>query len=138
VGSAIEPDKYNTIQYFCLGYDPKIQFQKSILLLAYSYYTILMFCSPLSQQEKVLYLAYDVLLLMLIVFLSLTIYWHIRTPSQSSHLQLMFPLSCARTLTGRETCEHKKTWSAHKCSLQKCFLHMNYFTHVIPYDVHER
>src|SRR6218665_2167971 len=38
----------------------------------------------------------------------------------------MFPLSCAceRACTGPETSAHKKTWSAHKCSLQKCGLHI--------------
>src|SRR6218665_879372 len=40
----------------------------------------------------------------------------------------MFPLSCARacTHTGHETSAHKKTWSAHKCSLQRCFAHTSY------------
>ena len=40
--------------------------------------------------------------------------------------QPMFPLSCAhvRTHTSRETSAHKKTWSTHKRSLQKCFLHI--------------
>ena len=35
----------------------------------------------------------------------------------------MFPLSCACVcaLTSCETSAHKKTRSAHKCSLQKCF-----------------
>src|SRR6218665_190840 len=33
----------------------------------------------------------------------------------------MFPLSC-----GREMSAHEKTWSTHKCSLQKCFLHIFY------------
>jgi len=34
-------------------------------------------------------------------------------------------LNCVRVHahahTGRETCAHKKTWSAHKCSFQKMF-----------------
>jgi len=35
----------------------------------------------------------------------------------------MFPLTCAcvRVHTSRETYAHKKTWSAHKHSFQKCF-----------------
>jgi len=44
----------------------------------------------------------------------------------------MFPLSCARECahTGRETSAHKKTWSAHKYSLQKWLC--THFIHVIP------
>src|SRR6218665_4004157 len=40
----------------------------------------------------------------------------------------MFPLSCARVHahTGSETSAHKKTWSAHKCSLKKVFAHILY------------
>jgi len=30
---------------------------------------------------------------------------------------------CVRVHTGRETSAHKKTWSAHKWSLQNCVLH---------------
>jgi len=43
----------------------------------------------------------------------------------------MFPLNCARfrAHTGRERSKRKKTWSAHKCSLEKCFAHIS---HVIP------
>ena len=40
----------------------------------------------------------------------------------------MFPLSCAHT--GRETSTHSKTWSAHKCSFQKCLC--TYFKHDFP------
>jgi len=36
------------------------------------------------------------------------------------YLGPMFLLSCARVHTGPETSAHKKTGSAHKCSLQKC------------------
>jgi len=56
----------------------------------------------------------------------------------SSHKQYvtyswpMFPVSCARVHAhkSRETSAHKKTWSTHKCSFQKCFC--TYFIHVIP------
>ena len=45
----------------------------------------------------------------------------------------MFPLSCAcvRVHTSRETSAYKRTWSAHKCSFQKCVLHI-YFIYVVP------
>ena len=44
----------------------------------------------------------------------------------------MYPLRCARVRanTAREMSAHKKTWSAHKSSLQKCFC--TYFIHAIP------
>jgi len=44
----------------------------------------------------------------------------------------MYPLSCVRVCahTRRETSAHKKTWSAHKCSFQKCFCRC--FIHVVP------
>src|SRR6218665_3789391 len=34
------------------------------------------------------------------------------------------PAQGSNAHTGRETSAHKKTWSARKCSLQKCFLHI--------------
>src|SRR6218665_2323415 len=42
----------------------------------------------------------------------------------------MFPLSCARVRmhTSREMSTHNKTWSAHKCSFQKCVLHIISYT----------
>src|SRR6218665_850697 len=36
--------------------------------------------------------------------------------------------ACARTQV-RETSAHKKTWSAHKCSFQKCSLHTFHTRH---------
>ena len=44
----------------------------------------------------------------------------------------MFPLRCVRVRAhkGREMSAHKKTWSAHKCSLKNAFC--TYFIHVIP------
>src|SRR6218665_1328302 len=37
---------------------------------------------------------------------------------------------CACAHTSHEMCTHKKTWSAHKCSFQKCFC--TYFIHGVP------
>jgi|SRR6218665_330375 len=41
----------------------------------------------------------------------------------------MFPLSCVRVQTGRETSARKKNWSAQQFSFKKCLC--TYFIHVI-------
>ena len=54
----------------------------------------------------------------------------VNSPNGKDILQSMFPLSCARVHahTDHETSAHKETWSAHKCSFQKCFAHISYMS----------